>query len=227
MTPDPLALGRLLLRVEGDAHRLGWDNGPARLYVLYDQADAQTEQTYRRLISPSAAGPGPIRCGPYTALSMIPPSMLNPRSVHALFRLAASFTQAPTQLGVLAGRALARLLGQPGFLGLALLAEGWAYLAKDGEPEPEPGRSLADTVGSKEYRGVIACDVAMRDYWVRRIRGQSPELVHFAATDETDGAIIESLRSMVAAVAGLPVPALRHAPHGWVERNVRERPRGH
>jgi hypothetical protein len=109
-TPDAEALAALLRRIEGDAHRRGWDGAPA-LYVLYDSRDRETERSYRTVMRGS-----PIRSAPYAALPAVPPGALDGNPSSALFRFALNLrSQHPYVEAILA------LLRQPGFVGMAFL----------------------------------------------------------------------------------------------------------
>ena len=210
MTPDPDLIGRLVLRVEADAHRGGWD-APAALYVLYDTTDPDTDATYRDVMAPRRGAP--VRCHPYAGQSAVPESAFHGNPAHALFRFALNTRGDHPMADLVLGT-----IRRPGFLGLAFLYEGWMRTAKTKEERDALGAvRFADIPGSVELRSIMAADIAGNDYLVMRERGQKPELHRGDDDDlnEMSGAIIESLRSIVAKVAGLPLPDLDTIPSQW------------
>jgi hypothetical protein len=211
VTPDPEVIGRLLMRIESDAHRRGWDESPD-LYVLYDARDHESDSAYRNVLA-SRRGPA-VRVAPYAAQSAVPQSALDGNPAHALFRFALNVSggEHPAVEYVLA------TLRQRGFLGLAFLHEGWTRTVASQEERAALGDvRFADIPGSVEMRFVAGYDIAGVDYVVSRARGKSPELHSTSSGDfkEVTGAIYESLRIIVAKVAGLPVPEWENVPSRW------------
>lgn len=95
--------------------------------------------------------------------------------------------------------------------GRALLFEAWSRTATPEERADLGDVDFADVVGSRESRCVTAVDVAGHRYGVMRLRGEKP----LADVNEHSGAVVESLAVLVAAVAGLDLPALTGTPYGW------------
>lgn len=201
---DQEILGRLLLRIEADSHRGGWD-APSRMFVVYDARHAVTDRTYRGLMS--SLGPT-IRCGPYAACQAVPTSAMDGYASHAALRMALNLgTDHP------AARMLVDHWRQPGFLGFALMCETWSRQMTAEERGEVRGRRLADIPGSYESRMVTSGDVSGAIRYVCRIRGEAPKL---HPTEETfTGSIPQSLVYAAAAVAGLPLPDPPGFPSGW------------
>lgn len=204
---DADRMGRLLLKLEADAHRGGWD-APANMFVLYDSRDVATDQAYRQMMG-RFAGP-PSRLGPYAAHGAVPPGSLDGYPQHALFRLALYLSGSDhPHVAALVG-----MLRQPGFLGVAFQHEGWVREARDDAERESWGKQrFADMPGSREYRMVHAVDIGGGYHAARRVRGEKPDLLPGDATVE--GAVVESLRMVVAVVADLPRPALTTTPSMW------------
>jgi hypothetical protein len=75
---------------------------------------------------------------------------------------------------------------------------------------------FADVPGSIEIREVIAADISGRDLCVHRQRGGKAEvLLGLGADADMNGAVIESLRTIVAAVLGQPLPEVENTPSTW------------
>lgn len=206
-TVDTHAMTQLILDVEARANSRGWDKPPA-FYVLYDPTDAATEDAYRFLAAQLGA---PIRSGGYAAQEAIPPAIFSGSPSHGLFRMAfnLAYSDHPPALVV------AKVMAQPGFVGAAFMCEGWqrsyqSRQAYDQERSTET-RRLADIPGSIEQRSVFVHLVDGTDLMVVRRRGQAP----ISAT-RLEGSVIESLRTIVAVVAGLPLPPVPTLPSGWV-----------
>lgn len=218
-TVDHDVMGRLLLQVEANAHRGGWD-GPAAMYVLYDWHDDATAQVYRRVMEGRRGIP--TRCGPYAAQSMVPPDALNGIASHGLYRLAMNLSLVGE--GHYPVEVMIETMRQPAFLGVAFLCESWARTMADEEEREALGAvRFADIPGSVEMRQVCAVDTAGHDYFVSRPRGSKPTLYIPTAGvgDMTryDGSIIESLRLIVAVIADLPRPPLPGIPSAWSREN--------
>jgi hypothetical protein len=207
--PDADAIGRLLLLVESNAHRHGWDGMPS-LMVIYDATDADTTAHYREHL-PSRWGMT-ARLRGYAAAPCVPPGALDGVASHGLFRLALNIQSG--EHSELRARLLADLRA-PGFVGMALVAEGWSQRADkvDAARAAYGDRSFADMPGSEEMRFVACADVAGTDYRVLRFRGSAPGLD--TTPNGSHGAVAESLRVIVAVIAGLPVPAMSTLPSGW------------
>lgn len=210
MTPDPELIGRLLLQVEAEAHRRGWD-GPAALYVLYDGREPDTHVPYQDIMA-SRRG-APILRLPYAAQSVAPESAFVGNPSHALFRFALNIRSYNALSEAVIG-----MIRRPGFLGLAFMNEAWMRTMASKEERDALGNvRFADIPGSIEIRNVMAADIAGNDYFVMRERGQEPKLHHGEDDDikQVSGAVIESLRSIVARVAGLPLPDIDNVPSQW------------
>jgi hypothetical protein len=211
LTVDNVLMGRLLIRLEQDANRGGWD-GPAALYVLYDWHDRGTEAAYKDLMAVRRGAPA--RCGPYAAQSMVPSDALSGIASHALFRLALNVSQsdhpAPTSF--------IKLMRQPGFLGVAFQCESWTRtMTSDERDAYDINVRFADLPDSKEARGVYAADVSGGVYAAQRIRGEKPWLLVPGAGDlsQFGGSVPQSLQMIVAVIADLPRPKLTELPTGW------------
>lgn len=197
--PDRDAITALLTLIESSAHRSGWDQRPA-LLLLYDTRDADSDRHYRGV--PAHWG-RTVRLRQYAAIPCVPPIAMD--GSHALFRLANNLqrTEQP---------AVQHYLGhmrRPGFVGMAFCCEGWGRVLGDGDA-PVPGRRFADTPGSVETRILTAADTAGVDYHLVRIRGEKPTTL-----TDPEGSVVECLRAVVAAIAGLPVPRITTIPAGW------------
>lgn len=211
MTIDPDLISQLLTRVEADAHRRGWDE-PAEIYVLYDASDRETDQAYRSLMS--FRGPA-IRRQHYAAQAAMPRAALDGHPVHALFRFSLNLRASEEHP---APAAVIGMLRQPGFLGVAFQSEGWMRTANSLEERDALGDvRFADIPGSVETRHVHAVDTEGNEYVAFRERGKKPRLERpgFGGMEHMGGAIIESLRAIVALVAGLPVPEIDNVPSQW------------
>lgn len=201
--PDHEALGALLRRIEGDAHRRGWDGDPA-LYVLYDARDRETEAAYRNVMRGV-----PIRCAPHAALPAVPSGALAGNPASALFRFALNLRSEHPWV-----EAILHILRQPGFVGMAFLVEAWMRTFDTKDERESLGKvRFADVPGSIEIRDVLAADISGRDFCVQRQRGGKAEMIE--PDGEMSGAVIESLRTIVAAVLGRPLPDIENTPSTW------------
>lgn len=201
--PDAEALATLLRRIEGDAHRRGWDGDPA-LYVLYDARDRETEASYRRIMRGV-----PIRSLPYAALPAVPSGALEGNPSSALFRFALNLRSEHPFV-----KAILEVLRQPGFVGMAFLVEAWMRTFDSKDERESLGKvRFADVPGSIEIRDVMAADISGRDFCVQRQRGGKAEMIE--PDGEMSGAVIESLRTIVAAVVGRPLPEVENVPSTW------------
>jgi hypothetical protein len=206
MTVDEGLVRALLQHLEVCAHRDGWDRPPA-LYALYDvAAHPETGAAWRRH-GPREAG-APVRRGSLTAHPMVGGTMWSRARPpnEALRAMAVKITR-----GVVAGPndPLARVIGQPGLVGIAMRSEAWMMVetVDAAATRLKAGRSLADTPGASEARSVWAFDLADRGYDVLRRRGQAPRVRVFPA-DEAAGFVADSLRAILGAAAGQPRPDL-------------------
>lgn len=215
---DRELLGRLLLRVEADTHRGGWDQ-PAQLLALYDWYDTGTEQAYARIMA-SRRG-GPLRVGRYAAQSVVPDSALDGNPVNALFRFAMNIrgnTEHPAVAYILMG------LRQPGLLGLTFVSEGWMRTMASVEERKALGPvRFADMPGSIEMRNVVAVDLAGGEYAVLRERGKAPKASWDDELEALGGAVIESLRAILAAIRGEEIPDWENTPSAWDWEEERRR----
>jgi hypothetical protein len=202
---DQEALGRLLLRVEAEAHRRGWDE-PAAFYVLYDARDQATDRAYRSIMSGMGSA---IRVAPYAAQSAIPAAVFDGNPAHALFRFNLNLRSNHAMIKVLLDH-----FRQPGFVGVAFQVETWMRYADSKEERDALGpKRFAGLVGSIEARHVMAADIAGKDYVVQRQRGEKPVILEDIG--EMEGAVVESLRAIVAAIQGQPMPEVDNVPSLW------------
>lgn len=205
-TIDQDHLGRLLLAVEADAHRRGWD-GPPAIMVIYDATDQAAAAAYHQCLAQIGA---PIRYRAYAARPMVPTDAVDGIASHALFRMAGNLGLCPDHPAV---QLMIGWLRQPGFLGLAMSCESWSRVATPAECDALGPARFADLPGSMETRHVTSADITGQVRLVQRIRGQRPVLV--ARDCAWTGSIPESLRYATAAVAGQPLPGVPSAPSGW------------
>lgn len=211
--PDVQAVERLLMRIEADAHRGGWDQPPA-LYLLFDRSHRETAEHYRCLMAPRR-GPA-VLCGPYGAQSMVPAAVFDGSPPVALFRLALNLTHGRDVQPVAVFLAELR---QPGFIGVAFLNESWTMrMTEEEHAALDPKRRYADTPGATEERNVVAIDTADVRYMVNRTRGSKPEVNHTDDEVRLKGVVIDCLRAITCAIVGVPGPELKDPPYGWTGR---------
>lgn len=204
--PDTDAIDALLSLVEAETHRHGWDYPPS-LRLLYDARDRDTDRHYRRAM-PGRWGPR-TRLRDYVAIPACPTQGLAGYASHGLFRMALNLQTDDPRVEVVLNHMRA-----PGFLGMAFCAEGWLRTAEPGQLDRllDEGRRFADIPGSLESRFITAVDIAGTNYRIGRIRGKDPEIEH---DGDFEGSVVESLRAIVAVIAGLPVPTIVNHPSGW------------
>jgi hypothetical protein len=221
---DVEAVQALLLAVEREDHRHGWDNPNCNpgLFLLH-HAHARTEAMGRALRRYGR----PVTCGGYVATPLAPRFDLPIDPTVVLFRFARRFA-ADTSLA----NAMLRHICQPGLIGAGFVAEAWQLRATpeqiaqiQAEQAADPRKSLADRVGSVEIRQAAAVDVAGRGYRAVRVRGEQPAaytgpiLKHGEAVPDgffaASGAGFDALTLIVARVAGQPLPEPTHVPVAW------------
>jgi hypothetical protein len=200
MQVDAGVLDGLLLRMEANAHRGGWD-GPAMIAIL--SGDEFTERAYRFIGMRTYA-----RHGNYAAWAFPTSGDVSGWPQHALFRLALNLANANDHPQV---APLLEVWRQPGFIGTAFMGEGWARKIPEGEPHPT--QRFADLPGSIENRFVHAADVAGGYHAVFRNRGSKPVLVDESYTP--GGSIYDSLRAITAVIAGQQPPEKITEPTMW------------
>jgi hypothetical protein len=202
-TLDGQMIDRLMMQVEADAHRRGWD-GPPALLGIYDTSGGRPRPVVRGQST---------RLRTYLAMPIVPTDALCPAPVHALYRLALNLRHVGDHpmLHTFVG-----MIGQPGFIGMAFQAEGYTRECSPEEREALGDRRLADIPGSREERFVIASLVDGTTRMVKRLRGAKPSAVAESDIAEWGGAGAESLRTIVAAAAGQPLPDVEGTmPVGW------------
>lgn len=203
---DAEALRRVLMRIEADANRKGWDHVPAQLYLIADTSDEHTAFVMRRLAELNRRAARAIRVGPYTAAEFLPPGALHmggfrgpwePLRTLALNMAYArpgeiseqmeAACEADTGMRVSDGvRMLRHFLRVPGAVAVALLAEVWVRVVDPEEHAAEMQRRLAgdatfvsyaDLPDSTEARMVKAIDLCDVSHTVTRHRGDKPQIV--------------------------------------------------
>jgi hypothetical protein len=117
-------------------------------------------------------------------------------------------------------------LRQPGLLGLAFLCEAYGRTMASREERDALGNvRFADLPGSVEMRNVMAADIGGVDYVVTRERGSKPKLSRSGddGFGHVEGAVVESLRAIVAAVRGETIPPWENIPSAWNWDEERQR----
>jgi hypothetical protein len=194
---------RLMMQIEADAHRRGWD-GPPALLAVYDASRGRPRQV--------VSGPS-TRLRTYLAMPCVPIDALCPAPVHALYRLALNLRHAGDHPML---QTFIGMIGQPGFVGMAFQAEGWMRECSPEEREAIGDRRLADIPGTREQRFVIAALTDGTTRMVQRVRGGKPRAIAEPDAAEWGGAVTESLRTIVAAIDGQQLPDVEGAmPIGW------------
>lgn len=195
-------MGRLVLRIESDAHRRGWDE-PASIMLVYNHLLTD------RWPIPGLGRTGSTRLGPYVALNMPRfPGIGQPS--HDLYRLALNLAYAGDQFPV---DVLLAHVRRSGFLGAGMCYELWGIHQTEEELAERGQRSLADTPGAYEGRDAMIVTVDGSLFHVHRVRGQKPRL--HRGDDTYQGSVPESLRMIVAVIAETPRPDMVSQPHGW------------
>lgn len=197
---DEESIGRLLLRIESDVHRGGWDKLPW-LYVLADAgANEDTGMMLRRMMR--GAGPS-IRVRDYLAQPMLGRQFFGPAPMppwEALRNFAINLAYGE-QAGAEQVATVLEVLRAPGVLGFAMVGEKWGTRDEEVARRAAVGEvNLGDVPGSVECRQLIAVTLAGQVMTVERVRGQKPELDLSAGGLRGD--ISTSLRILCDAVAG-------------------------
>jgi len=222
---DEAALTALLTQLEYAANRRGWDERPAG-FVLYNHSDTATTAAYTQRYAARIGSP--VRRGPYTAQPILSEQVLDGNLAVNLYRLAQNLHNASANplLGLMVGELLTDLR-QPGFLGIAVVCEGWAL----GGPEATAKAEEADRLrlsyadlpsGAVECRQVIAVDKDERAYAVLRIRGHEVRVDARVLGDM--GSVGEAMHTVVNAVVERPLPKLTWMPRGLLTAADAERP---
>lgn len=212
---DVGAVGRLLLRVEADNHRRGWDQ-PDAAYVLYDARgnDGATDRIYRQMLGANPHLRRASRTPPYVAQPFLDGYHWRRQAGTPPYEQLRSFVlnlayidrdNAPPEAVEGTGQLLASL-SLHGVLGFAALIEAWGSADRDHIAKAiHGGAHIAHALDAVEMRVLYAVDLTNRVYVVLRQRGRRPELDDDAGT--TRGDYTTSLRLLVAAVTGtLPPP---------------------
>ncbi len=197
---------RLLLAVEKDGARRGWD-APPSLLMMWDARESGA----LALQHIGLRSGGLVASGAYRAGRAISDRALEPNPAVALYRMAVNIIAAPSHPPVAYAR---QSLAQPGLLGIAARFEGWHRVMTHEERRADQ-RALADIPGSVEQRMVCAATVDGGIWMVTRVRGQQPILRRPAGSEKWAGAVPESLAAIAAWLAG-DVPTLpAYAPRAW------------
>jgi hypothetical protein len=194
----------LLLRVEADVHRCGWEHNP-HLRVLYDTAaaDGETQQLYHRLVGCNPRCGPPTRWQGYAAQNIFGPDLfaaIDGAPWEHLHTFAMNVAYA--EPGIEAADLMREFLAQPGVLGFAFVCTGWRLLhASRAEFEQfATGRlNPADHPRGKESRLLTGIDVHGRIYQVERTRGERPVLVE---DTRPVGSVSNDLRLLVDGLTG-------------------------
>jgi hypothetical protein len=210
---QPDGVQALLLAVEAKGHRAGWDNTPATVYLLYDERDARTRREYQALLA-RVHGPA-VSARPWAAqpVARFTDGDMG-GAAEQLFMFAAGLTGAALPLPVAKFLLVCR---QPGFMGVAFMAESYVMEVDDSEMIQRlagaPRPRLADTVGAVEARQVMAVDTDWHSHKVERQRGMPPTFHHLPPGVVGGDAIVgetvlvrRGLHLATAVIAGQPIP---------------------
>jgi hypothetical protein len=169
----------LLIKIEASAHREGWD-GPAKLYVIYDATDLETDHHYRRLMGMNprlgpSVGHGGLRAQAFLNEEFfheLVESRGEPRlEVGEAFRNAAvNIAYADEEESV---NIVRRVLLGPSTLGFAFCGETYK-IGMSWEEQKRDHRAIADIPGAKKARICIGIDKAERMWMLTRVRGKKP-----------------------------------------------------
>ncbi len=199
------ALEDLLLQIEVNAHRRGWDDDP-QLLVVYDTTDAATTTEYDESLPPDG---GLTRRGRLAARRMWPSELLNPTPAHAVFTMAVGLHYDSQSAH---WKVIRDVLRQPGFFAVALVFEMW--VRRPDMPFVAPG-SFAKAPDSVEVREVLAVLPDGSSRGVLRMRDRSP-----GPFTSMSGSVSESLHVIAAHIAGMPLPTLTTPPAGWARSRI-------
>lgn len=224
---DRPAFVDLLKRIESDLHRDGWDR-PAQVFLIYGWDETGTNAFFRAHFSRRCGRP--VRSRPYAAHPIAPPeAMREPASMLYVFANNLRHYVA----GSLSPRfadgmvAVADVLRQPGIVGVAFCCETWAHrtVGPDAQQKMEQltsagATSLADIPGSVEQRLITGVDITGGVHFVVRERGSKPRTEMIEGHEINDstvlgGAVIESLRLIMAFVDGRPMTEPEYLPRRW------------
>ncbi len=192
---------RLMLRLEADAHRLGWEHLP-QLRVVYDDtaADGETDRTFRRHLGQRIGNA--TRVDGYAAQLLVRAEILDmmpgtPWEKLGKIAFNMAFADPGTE-AVDAGRAL---LTQPGVLGFMYVTLRWKLegaTREEYEAFAAGKIEIADHPKGREVRVVHAVDATGRLHFAERVRGRKPEVL----PEETRGDLSNALRLLMDGLTG-------------------------
>lgn len=198
-------LGRLLLRVESDVHRGGWDR-PGLAFMFVDAgAHVESAMGLRRILR--GAGPS-VRVGDYLAQPMLRlggaaiPAGMTPWTALRRFAMTVAYGESSGAEPVVEVLGVLRM---PGIFGFASVNEKWGSKDAAALRQAVAGEvNLGDVPGSVETRHLIAVTTTARVMTVERVRGSKPVLR--PDEDHLRGDISTSLRILCDAITGQVPP---------------------
>lgn len=194
---DEATFGRLLLRIESDVHRGGWEQRPS-VFILID-ADGHQDTAMDLLRFMRTAGPS-IRVGGFMALTMIAPLYFartpgTPWEALRNFALNVAYADHPQPAR------LREVLRVPGVIGAAAAANVWGHNDPEVRERVIAGEvQVADVPGAFEARRLTAVTTDGRIRTVTRVRGRKPQLD--GNEDDLRGDISTSLRILCDTISG-------------------------
>lgn len=192
---------KLMLRVEADTHRQGWEHLP-QLRVVYDDTadDGQTDRNFRRVLGQRIGNA--TRVDGYAAQLLLRPQVLDAvpgTSWEKLGKIA--FNMAYADPGPEAVDASRALLTQPGVVGFMYVATRWKLegaTREEFEAFATGEIEIADHPKGREARAVHAVDASGRIHFAERVRGRKPEVF----PKESLGDISNALRLLMDGLTG-------------------------
>lgn len=194
---DEATFGRLLLRIESDVHRGGWEQ-PPWVFILVD-ADGHPDTAMDMLRFMRTAGPS-IRVGGLLALTLIAPTYFartsgKPWEALRTFALNVAYADHPQPAR------LREVLAVPGVIGAAAAANVWGHSDPQVRDRAIAGEvHIADAPGAFEARRLTAVTLDGRIRTVTRVRGHKPKLD--GNEDDLRGDISTSLRILCDTISG-------------------------